>query len=163
LPAVIETHNLTKLYPSGAGINDVSLTVERGEIFGFLGPNGAGKTTTIRTLLDLLHPTSGRALVFGLDSRRDSVAIHARLGNLPGELSAEPGLRGIDLVRTFARIRGVTDLSFAYTLAERFDASLERPLTRSRKAICRRSASSRRCSTGPSCSCWTSRRAGSIP
>jgi ABC-2 type transport system ATP-binding protein len=128
LSAVIETRNLTKLYPSGAGINDVSLTVERGEIFGFLGPNGAGKTTTIRTLLDLLHPTSGRALVFGLDSRRDSVAIHARLGNLPGELSSEPGLRGIDLIRSFARIRGVTDLSFAYTLAERFDASLERPL-----------------------------------
>ena len=60
------------------------MAVEPGEVFGFPGPNGAGKTTTIRTLLDLLHPTAGSARIFSLDSQRDSVAIHARLGNLPG-------------------------------------------------------------------------------
>jgi ABC-type phosphate/phosphonate transport system ATPase subunit len=82
---LIELDALTKRYGNARGIEDVSMTVERGEVFGFLGPNGAGKTTTIRTLLDLLHPTSGSARVFGLDSRADRQAIHARLGNLPGE------------------------------------------------------------------------------
>ena len=72
--AVIETIDLTKRYGANRGIKDVNLTVGQGEVFGFLGPNGAGKTTTIRTLLDFLHPTSGRALLFGLDSQRDSVA-----------------------------------------------------------------------------------------
>jgi ABC-2 type transport system ATP-binding protein len=74
---VIETERLTKSYGSARGIEDVTITVEVGEVFGFLGPNGAGKTTTIRTLLDLLHPTSGSARIFGLDSRRESVAIRA--------------------------------------------------------------------------------------
>ena len=72
---VIVTDHLTKSYGATRGIVDVSLTVEAGEVFGFLGPNGAGKTTTIRTLLDFIRPTSGRATVFGLDraivERRD--------------------------------------------------------------------------------------------
>jgi len=74
---VIETERLSKFYGAARGIEDVTLTVEPGEVFGFLGPNGAGKTTTIRTLLDLLHPSRGSARIFGLDSRRDSVAIRA--------------------------------------------------------------------------------------
>ena len=57
MPAVIETDRLTKRYGGSRGIEDVSIDVEPGEVYGFLGPNGAGKTTTIRTLLDLLHPT----------------------------------------------------------------------------------------------------------
>ena len=76
--AVIETKRLTKSYGNSRGIEDVTIAVEAGEVFGFLGPNGAGKTTTIRTLLDLLHPSSGSARIFGLDSQRDSVAIRAR-------------------------------------------------------------------------------------
>jgi len=88
--AVIEIDMLTRRFGEDRGIDDISLTVLRGEVFGFLGPNGAGKTTTIRTLLDLLHPTSGRGRLFGLDSRRDSVAIRARLGNLPGEFACDP-------------------------------------------------------------------------
>jgi ABC-type multidrug transport system ATPase subunit len=52
---VVETERLTKSYGSARGIEDVTITVEAGEVFGFLGPNGAGKTTTIRTLLDLLQ------------------------------------------------------------------------------------------------------------
>ena len=59
MTAVIETHQLTKSYGAHRGIIDIDLAVQEGEAFGFLGPNGAGKTTTIRTLLDLLRPTSG--------------------------------------------------------------------------------------------------------
>jgi ABC-2 type transport system ATP-binding protein len=69
---VIETERLTKRYGTARGIDEVSIAVERGEVYGFLGPNGAGKTTTIRTLLEFLHPTSRRATLFGLDSREQS-------------------------------------------------------------------------------------------
>src|SRR6185437_5204722 len=85
--AAIELDGLSKLYDSSRGIQDLTMSVEQGEVFGFLGPNGAGKTTTIRTLLDLLHPTSGQARIFGLDSHRERPAIHARLGNLPGDFA----------------------------------------------------------------------------
>ena len=125
---VIETEHLTKRYGRDRGIEDVSLAVEAGEVFGFLGPNGAGKTTTIRTLLDLLRPTSGSARVFGLDSRRDSVAIHARLGNLPGEFAFDPRLSGREIVSFLAGLRGVPDLGRAGLLAERFQADMDRPI-----------------------------------
>ena len=64
---MIETDRLTKRYGGSRGIEDGSISMERGEVYGFLGPNSAGRTTTIQTLLDLLHPTEGRALIFGLD------------------------------------------------------------------------------------------------
>jgi ABC-2 type transport system ATP-binding protein len=126
--AVIETDRLTKRYGSARGIDDVSLTVQRGEVFGFLGPNGAGKTTTIRTLLDLLHPTSGSARLFGLDSRRDSLAIRARLGNLPGEFTSEPRRTGREVVAFFAALRERPDLGRTDELAARFNADLDRPV-----------------------------------
>src|SRR5690349_23758385 len=126
--AAIETDRLTKRYGAGRGIEDVSMTVEAGEVFGFLGPNGAGKTTTIRTLLDLLHPTSGSARLFGLDSRRDSVAIRARVGNLPGEFAYDERLTGRELLTFFAALRGLRGLGDALELADRFEASLDRPL-----------------------------------
>ena len=125
---VIETDSLAKVYRGGAGIRDLSLTVERGEIFGFLGPNGAGKTTTIRTLLDLLHPTSGSARLFGLDTTTRSREIRARVGNLPGDFAYEDRMTGGQLIRLFARLRGVAHLGEATTLAERFKADLNRPL-----------------------------------
>jgi ABC-2 type transport system ATP-binding protein len=125
---VIEADRLTKRYGGARGIDDVSLTVVRGEVFGFLGPNGAGKTTTIRTLLDLLRPTSGSARLFGLDSRRDSLAIRARLGNLPGEFAFDPRRTGREIVTLFAALRGVPGLGRAAELAERFSADLDRPV-----------------------------------
>ena len=126
--AAIETDRLTKRYGTARGVEDLTLSVDRGEVFGFLGPNGAGKTTTIRTLLDLLHPTSGRARIFGLDSHRESRAIRARVGNLPGEFAYDEALTGLDVVRSFARLRGVAQLGGAEALAVRFDADLRRPL-----------------------------------
>jgi ABC-2 type transport system ATP-binding protein len=126
IPAVIETDQLTKRYGSSRGIEDVSIAVDRGEVYGFLGPNGAGKTTTIRTLLDLLHPTSGHALLFGLDSRAASLDIRARLGNLPGDFSCDPALTGREFLRFCAAARGMRDLGSASSLAERFEADLDR-------------------------------------
>ena len=128
MSAVIETDRLTKRYGEERGIDDVSMSVGAGEVFGFLGPNGAGKTTTIRTLLDLLHPTSGTARLFGLDSRRDSLAIRTRVGNLPGDFAYDPRLTGRELVSFLAEVRGVPGLGRASALVERFEADLERPL-----------------------------------
>jgi ABC-2 type transport system ATP-binding protein len=126
--AVIETEELTKRYGAKRGIEDVTVSVEPGEVFGFLGPNGAGKTTTIRTLLDLLHPTSGRARIFDLDSRRDSVAIRARLGNLPGDFGYGRQSTGREALHLLGRLRGLDGLGRAPQLAERFHADLDRPL-----------------------------------
>jgi ABC-2 type transport system ATP-binding protein len=126
--AAIETERLTKFYGSERGIEDVTIAVEEGEVFGFLGPNGAGKTTTIRTLLDLLHPTRGSARIFGLDSRRDSVAIRARLGNLPGDFGFGKAASGREALALLGRLRGLDELGRGEELARRFHADLDRPL-----------------------------------
>ncbi len=84
---VIHTKDMTKFYGRQRGVLDVSIEVRPGEVFGYLGPNGAGKTTTIRTLLDFIRPTRGRATIFGLDTRRHSCEIRRRVGYVPGELA----------------------------------------------------------------------------
>lgn len=125
---MIELDRLTKRYGDARGIEDVSLRIGAGEVFGFLGPNGAGKTTTIRTMLGLLRATRGHARVFSLDSRTDARAVHARLGNLPGDFAYEPRLTGRELLRYLADLRGLRDLGRAEELAARFHAELDRPL-----------------------------------
>ncbi|MDZ7265309.1 MAG: ABC transporter ATP-binding protein [candidate division KSB1 bacterium] len=85
--SVIEVDNLTKYYGSTLGIENVSFSVEQGEIFGFLGPNGAGKTTTIRLLIDLLRPNSGSIELFGTPVKRNQEDLRERIGYLPGDFS----------------------------------------------------------------------------
>ena len=121
MTAIIETEQLTKSYGAHRGIIDVDLAVEQGEVFGFLGPNGAGKTTTIRLLLDLIRPTRGRATVFGLDTTRDTVAIHRRIGYLPGEFALYDRLTGGQTLEYFANLRGGVDRAYQRSLIERFD------------------------------------------
>jgi ABC-2 type transport system ATP-binding protein len=127
MPA-IETERLTKSYGRHRGIEDLTMTVAQGEVFGFLGPNGAGKTTTIRTLLDLLHPTGGSARIFGLDSRAESVAIRRRIGNLPGDFGFGKHTSGHEALSVLARLRGVQQLDRADELTRRLRADLGRPL-----------------------------------
>jgi ABC-2 type transport system ATP-binding protein len=126
--AAIETVGLTKHYGRARGIDDVSLSVEPGEVFGFLGPNGAGKTTTIRTLLGLLRPTAGTARILGADVVSEGVLARSRTGFLPGDFDFDPRVTGDELVDLFADLRGVSDRSFARELARRFDADLQRPI-----------------------------------
>ncbi|HXG27043.1 MAG TPA: ABC transporter ATP-binding protein [Candidatus Binatia bacterium] len=121
MTAVIETQQLTKSYGSYRGIVDVDLVVNEGEIFGFLGPNGAGKTTTIRLLLDLIKPTSGSARVFGIEASADPVAIHRRVGYLPGEWNLYDRLTGGETIRYFANLRGGIDKAYVDRLIERLD------------------------------------------
>lgn len=83
---LIDIQSLTKYYGKAKGIESVSFSVKEGEIFGFIGPNGAGKSTTIRTLLGLLHPTSGSATIFGKDITLYGPEIRKDVGYLPSEV-----------------------------------------------------------------------------
>lgn len=83
---MIEIKNLTKYYGKARGIDDISFTVEEGEVFGFIGPNGAGKSTTIRLLLGLIFPTSGTASIFGKDCHKYGPEIRREVGYLPSEV-----------------------------------------------------------------------------
>jgi ABC-2 type transport system ATP-binding protein len=118
---IIETQRLTKSYGTHRGIVDVDLEVEQGEVYGFLGPNGAGKTTTIRLLLDLIRPTSGHARVFGLDTTTHAVAIHQRVGYLPGEFALFDRLTGGQTIEYFANLRGGVDPAYQADLVARFE------------------------------------------
>ncbi|MGA2512099.1 MAG: ABC transporter ATP-binding protein [Candidatus Limnocylindrales bacterium] len=121
MPSVIRTEKLTKSYGSHRGIVEVDLEVQKGEVFGFLGPNGAGKTTTIRVLLDLIRPTSGKAYVFDIESSVDPVAIHRRIGYLPGEFALYDRLTGGQTLEYFGNLRGGVDRAYRARLIELFD------------------------------------------
>ena len=127
MTSAIETFGLTKRYGSTTAVTGLSLRVEPGQVFGFLGPNGAGKSTTIRMLLALQRPTGGRAALLGLDAAADSVAVHRRVGYLPGDLELFPRLTGRQHIAWFARARGADD-SVARQLADRFQVVADRPV-----------------------------------
>ena len=101
----IETKQLTKFYGSARGIENLDLSVEQGDFFGFIGPNGAGKSTTIRTLLGLISPTGGSASVLGLDIRREKPQLLSRVGYLPSEITFYPGMKVSQVLRLSARLR----------------------------------------------------------
>lgn len=94
----ITTSNLTKHYGKSRGIENISLEVKEGEIFGFIGPNGAGKSTTIRTLLGLIKPTSGSAEIFGQDIAKAGPSIRQDIGYLPSEVFYYDNMRVKDLL-----------------------------------------------------------------
>ena len=126
--AIIETERLTKAYGAHRGVIDLDLEVGQGEVFGFLGPNGAGKTTTMRVLLDLIRPTSGVARVFGIETTADPVAIHRRVGYLPGEFDLYDRLTGAQTITYFGNLRGGVDRGYVAELIERLDLDPSRRL-----------------------------------
>jgi ABC-2 type transport system ATP-binding protein len=105
-PAVpaVEVHDLCVSFDTVRAVDGVSFTVKPGEIYGLLGPNGAGKTTTIRVLTTLLPLREGRAMIFGLDVRRQSMAIRQIMGYVPQQLSVDAALTGYENVWLFARL-----------------------------------------------------------
>ena len=121
---VILAEHLTKSYGRQRGVVDLDFGVHPGEVFGYLGPNGAGKTTTIRTMLDMIRPTSGRISVLGLDSRADATQIHRRTGYLPGEMTLYERLTGAEYLRHLAELRGGVDDRYPIELAERLSCDL---------------------------------------
>ncbi len=124
--AALQIDGLEYYYGPLQALAGISLNVARGEIFGLLGPNGAGKTTTIRTLLDLIRPTSGSTSVLGLDSTSDSVEIRRRVGYLPGDLALWQKHTGRELLEYLGDLRGGVDEGYRDALATRFDLDLDR-------------------------------------
>ena len=123
---LLDVQALTKRYGARRGVDDVTFTVEAGEVYGFLGPNGAGKTTTLRQVMGFLRPDSGRALVDGHDCWLDPVAVKRLVGYLPTEMALDPGLTGGQLLEYFANLRGGVDRHTISGLAERFGLDLSR-------------------------------------
>ena len=83
---ILEIQNLTKYYGKILGVENLSLKLEEGEIFGFIGPNGAGKSTTIRSIMNLINKTSGRVLVENKEFNKDDTDIKEKIGYLPSEI-----------------------------------------------------------------------------
>ena len=125
---IIKTDRLTKYYGMARGITDLDLTIKEGEFFGFIGPNGAGKSTTIRTLLGLITPTSGRALVFGKDITKEKESVLRDIGYLPSEALFYGGMRVKDVLKLSADLRKKDCTAEAELLYERLQLDVSRKI-----------------------------------
>ena len=105
---VIELNALTKAYEQHVAVNDLTLTIERGEVFGLLGPNGAGKSTTILMMLGLTEPTSGTVRVWGLNSTTQPIAVKRRVGYLPDDVGFYEDLSGLENLLYTASLNGLS-------------------------------------------------------
>jgi ABC-2 type transport system ATP-binding protein len=119
--AVIETQELTKIYNGQVAVENLSFSVNTGEIFGFLGPNGAGKTTTLLMLLGLTEPTSGSARVLGMDPAREPIKIKSVVGYLQENMGFYSDLNARQMLQFIAELNVIT----AKVAEERITAALE--------------------------------------
>lgn len=101
----LEVRRLTKRYRRIAVVDQVSFSVQSGEITGYLGPNGSGKSTTVKMLMGLAEPTSGEILLDGTDVRRDFIGFKRRLGYVPEEAHVYPALTGMEYLQLMGRLR----------------------------------------------------------
>lgn len=122
---VIEVNNLTKDYGSGRGVFDVSIAVNKGEVFGFLGPNGAGKSTTIRHLMGFSKPDSGETLIFGKPTFKKYYEILDKVGYIPGEIALPAGLTGYEFIRMMQEMQGVKNDAQLKRMLDMFELSDE--------------------------------------
>lgn len=124
----IEFQSLSKFYGKHRGVESLSFSVKKGEVFGFIGPNGAGKSTAIRTLLGLLQPTSGNATILGHEVG-DGVQARTKVGYLPSEVNFYPEMTSLELLEYHAGLYGIADAREKIEeLAAYFELALERPI-----------------------------------
>lgn len=121
----IQTNGLTKRFRQTLAVDELTLTVPAGEVFGFLGPNGAGKSTTIRLLLGHLRPTSGQAWIFG-DAANDAAAAHRHLAYVPADVALWPALTGAETLELLGDIGPGTDRRYRDELVQRFELEVDR-------------------------------------
>ena len=124
----IEASDLCKNYGNDVGIKNINLEIKKGEVFGFIGPNGAGKSTFIRTLLGLLHPSSGTAKVLGHNIKNKSEEIRKKLGYLPSEVNYYDGMSSRELLEYHAGFYEKVDTAKIKTLSEIFELDLDRKI-----------------------------------
>lgn len=103
MPAIVEMNRLTKSYKGVKAVNNVSLSIEDGEIFGFIGPNGAGKSTTIKMLLNFIYPTTGEAKIFGKDCVKDSLEIKKEVGYVSSDVRYYHDMTSLDIFNYTAK------------------------------------------------------------
>ena len=118
---VIAIENFTKDYGNNKGVFDVSLHIEKGEVYGYLGPNGAGKSTTLRHLMGFSKPDLGTLLINDLDCWNDKTIIKRDVGYLPGEIALPDDMTGIEYLKLIDKLRKTNDLSYANELIEYFE------------------------------------------
>ena len=108
-PFIIETEGLTKKYDSYTAVDNLTLQIREGEVFGFLGPNGAGKTTTLLMFLGLTEPTSGKVRVSGLDPAREPLRVKEKVGYLPENVGFYDDMDARQNLRYVARLNRIPD------------------------------------------------------
>ncbi|WP_139738404.1 ABC transporter ATP-binding protein [Actinomyces wuliandei] len=128
MKGVIDVRSLHKRFGRVHAVRGIDLVVERGSVYGLIGPNGAGKTTVLRTLVDIIRPTSGSVSVLGHTPRSSRPGLRRRIGYLPGELRLTERISGASLLRHLADISGPVAPGVTGELAERLDLDLSRPV-----------------------------------
>ena len=126
---IIKTENLTKSYGKARGIEQVSFSVEEGDVFGFIGPNGAGKSTTIRTIMGLLFPDSGQIRLFGEDALSKGAELRKRIGFVPSELNYYEKMKVRSLLNYSADLYGVSNRERIGEFSERLKLDLSRTIS----------------------------------
>jgi ABC-2 type transport system ATP-binding protein len=122
----VRIDNVTKRFGHIVAVDDLTLTVASGEVFGFLGPNGAGKSTTIRVLLGLIRPTAGTAQIFG-DPASDVREAHRHLAYVPADVGLWPALTGAEILELLGNVGPSLDIDYRTELVERFELDIDRP------------------------------------
>ena len=118
---VLEARGLRRTFSALTAVDNLDLTVERQQFYGFLGPNGAGKSTTIKMLTGLLRPTQGEIRIFGLDLEKNSVEVKRRIGVVPEGLALFERLTGVQLLNFVGRMYGLDRATAAQRAAELLD------------------------------------------
>lgn len=129
-PPVVKISGLSKTYPGStrAALDNLSLQIGAGEVYGFLGPNGAGKSTTIRLLMNFLEPSSGSATIRGYDVTTDSLKIRRSIGYLSGDFAVYPKMTGWQFLKYMGDLQGGVSKASIQSLAKRLDADLKKKL-----------------------------------
>lgn len=132
---MLTVQQLTKTFPNGKGIFDVSFSVKKGEVFGFLGPNGAGKSTTIRHIMGFMKPEKGSVKVGGLDTWAKQGTIQRYIGYLPGEIAFIEGMTGRIFLDFMAEMQGLKHSTRREELIDRFQFDVRTPIRKMSKGM----------------------------
>ncbi|WP_310832190.1 ABC transporter ATP-binding protein [Paenibacillus pedocola] len=132
---MLKVEGLTKRFSNGRGIEDVSFTVARGEVFGFLGPNGAGKSTTIRHIMGFMKPDRGSVTINGLDAWSGQGTVQKHTGYLPGEINFIDGMTGKGFLDFMASMQGVKNTAKRNALIDRLQFDAATPIRKMSKGM----------------------------
>lgn len=132
---MLVVEGLTKRFPNGKGIADVTFSVNKGEVFGFLGPNGAGKSTTIRHIMGFLKPDQGYASIHGLDVWKAQGTVQKHIGYLPGEINFFDSMTGTSFLKFMSAMQGLKDHAKLNRLIERLQFDAGTPIRKMSKGM----------------------------